>query len=240
MTLIIALSCKDGVIMASDGQATTPSTGGPIRRTFSKIMRLGDNKLWSASGSVGMIQKILNAFDSTPKELLKASINHPQLRQAVFQITHQIRVNELKRHRSLYGQGRDREADVADLLIVEYQQNPKIWHINPDCRDEFLEDFGYGCSGNGDIFAHTLLFGFQIRELSIEQGVLLAYKVIQEAINVGAFGLGEPIDIWTIGKEGPKQKTPEEIMGLKDTYNLWKEAEVETFKKLFVVKGRHD
>jgi len=47
------------------------------------------------------------------------------------------------------------EAGVADLLIVEHQKSPRIWHINPDCADEFLEEFGYGTSGSGDIFAHN-------------------------------------------------------------------------------------
>jgi len=50
MTLIVALACKDGVILASDSQATTFSTGGPVRRTISKIKYLGDHKLWAASG----------------------------------------------------------------------------------------------------------------------------------------------------------------------------------------------
>jgi len=39
MTLIIALACRDGIIMASDGQATGGSAGGPIRMPIHKILR---------------------------------------------------------------------------------------------------------------------------------------------------------------------------------------------------------
>lgn len=234
MTLIISLACKDGVILASDGQATTFSTGGPIRRTISKIKHLGENKLWAASGTVGMIQKIETAFNGFPKEILNAPLTEPQLRQAILKNAHTLRATELQRHRDLYGQGRDMEAEVADLIIVESQGSPRIWHINADCVDEFLEEFGYGTSGSGDIFAHTLLKNFKLKDLSVDQGCLIAYRVLRDAIDIGAFGLGEPIDIWVIdNNNGVKQKTQFEMFALRDSYASWMEAEEETFRNLF-------
>ncbi len=233
MTLIVALACKDGVILTSDSQATTLSTGGPIRRTISKIKHLGDHKLWSASGTVGMIQKIEAVFSDLPKEILNASLNEPQLRRTILENAHALRAQELQRHRALYGQGRDMEAGVADPLIIEHQGNPRIWHINPDCADEFLEEFGYGASGIGDIFAHTLLKNFKIKEFSIEQAALVAYRVLRDAIDIGAFGLGEPIDIWVIDKDGIRHKQESEMLALRDAYATWREAEEETFSRLF-------
>lgn len=233
MTLIVALACTDGVVLGSDGQATTFSSGGPVKRSLSKIKKLGNNKLWAASGSVGMIQKILGALNSVPEEIAAAPLSESQLAQTILETVHKIRALELNRHRILYGQGRDKEADIADLLIVEYSQVSKIWHINPDCKDEFLEEFGYGCSGVGDIFAHTLLKNYKVKGYSTEEGALIAYRTIREAIDVGAFGLGEPIDIWIIDKDGIKQKVEKEMMGLRDSYAAWIEAETETFKRFF-------
>ena len=234
MTLIISLACKDGTILASDGQATFFSIGGPIRRTISKVKRLGEYKLWAASGTVGMFQKIETVFNNLPKEILNAPLTEPQLRQAILQNAHVLRVQELQRHRSLHGQGRDIEAGVADLLIVEYQGNSRIWHINPDCVDESLEEFGYGVSGSGDVFAHTLLKNFKIKELSVEQGCLIAYRVLRDAIDIGAFGLGEPIDIWVIDNSGVKQKSQPEMFALRDSYGIWMEAEEATFTNLLL------
>lgn len=240
MTLIIALACKDGVILASDSQATTFSTGGPIRRTISKIKYLGQNKLWAASGSVGMIQKLEAVFNSLPKEILNAPLSEHQLRQAIIQNAHALRAQELQRHRTLHGPGRDIEAGMADLLIVEYQNGARIWHINPDCADEFLEEFGYGTSGSGDIFAHTLIKNYRVKNLSVEQGCLIAYRVLRDAIDIGAFGLGEPIDIWIIDNNGVRQKSQPEMLALRDSYASWIEAEEETFKNLFIAESKSE
>lgn len=238
MTLIIALACNDGAILASDSQATTFSMGGPVRRTISKIKPLGDNKLWAASGSVGMIQKVEVIFNNIPREILNAPLSEFQLRQAILQSAHGVRAQELQRHRALHGQGRDIEAGVADLIIIEHQNSARIWHINPDCADEFLEEFGYGTSGSGDIFAHTLIKNYKVKNLLLDQGCLIAYRVLRDAIDIGAFGLGEPIDIWVIDNNGVRQKSQPEIFALRDSYTSWIEAEEETFKSLFLGENK--
>jgi len=40
MTLIIALKCRNGIVVASDGQATALSSGGPVRQKIQKIENL--------------------------------------------------------------------------------------------------------------------------------------------------------------------------------------------------------
>jgi len=233
MTLIVALACKNGVVLASDGQVTTFSSGGPVRLPTSKIKPLGKHKLWSASGAVGIIQKISDVLCSLPQEIIGKSLNNPQLRQTILNPIHAIRKQELERNRVLYGQGRDNLASYADLIIVEYQNsNPKILHISPDCKDEFLEEFGYGCSGVGDIFAYTLLKNYRIKECPIERAALLAYRTIEDAINIGAYGLGEPIDLWIVDKDGIKQKSKSEMMGLREACISLREIESTIFGEI--------
>lgn len=55
MTLIVALACKNGIVVASDGQATGGSAGGPIRMPIQKIYPINSHVLFGASGSVGEI-----------------------------------------------------------------------------------------------------------------------------------------------------------------------------------------
>ena len=63
--------------------------------------------------------------------------------------------------------------------------------------------------------------------LPLEQAKFLAYKVIEEAIQVGAYGLGPPIDIWWASKDGVKRATDEEVRALEDAARLLREREVE-------------
>lgn len=108
--------------------------------------------------------------------------------------------------------------------------------IAPDGLDEFLEEIGYGCVGSGDIFAYTLLKNYSVKELDIEKGKLIAYRVIKEAISVGAYGLGEPIDIWTTSGNDVKQVSDEEIMALHTAYGVWLKMEQELFKEIYKKK----
>lgn len=48
-------------------------------------------------------------------------------------------------------------------------------------------------TGSGAVLAHALLGKYAGVQLVCERGELLTYKVIEEAIQVGAFRLGPPI-----------------------------------------------
>lgn len=238
MTLVIALNCKDGIVMASDGQATGGSSGGPIRHRIQKIFKLTDNVIFGASGSVGTIQRSREIVQQFAQQLGTTGLDtgtKEQIRQQLFQIMK----NELERHKSFHG--KPEGAPLADTLIcVRHQDsNCRIWHIAPDCADEFLDELGYGCSGIGDTFAHTLLKIYYSSDLDTERGKLVAYRVIKEAIEIGAFGLGEPIDIWVMNKSDGKikQLTKEEIMALGDSHIAWRNMEREVFKKIYEKDG---
>ena len=233
MTLIVALACKNGVVMGSDGQATTGSAGGPIRLPTTKIKVIGEDKLWGAAGMVGLIQKVAAAFASIPPELAVASLDNPQLAVNIIQQAHKVRGEELQRHRSLYGANCDDQAGVCDILMVEHKDKPRILHIGVDCSTENLDEFGYGCSGNGDVFAHAFLSLFPTAtQCDVDKGALLVYRTIKRAIGVGAFGLGEPIDIWTVTSEGAKQMTPAQMSAIRDALAVWEEVESKMFDRL--------
>ena len=85
----------------------------------------------------------------------------------------------------------------------------------------------FAATGNGDMFAYALLYKYAGTTLGREQAQLLAYKVIEEAIHVGAYGLGPPIDIWEVGQNGTSQATEAEISALEDAARQLRALEVE-------------
>lgn len=243
MTLIIVLNCKDGLVMASDGQATVGSSAGPVRQPIKKIERIGNKILVGGSGSVGIIQRYFDGLKEFSRNLLEQGLT-PGLRENIRQRIFNIMSNEVTRHLAFHRPLRDAQfphiptPPFSDLImaIFENENTKKIWRIAPDGLDEFLEDIGYGCVGSGDIFAYTLLKNYNVKELDIEKGKLIAYRVIKEAIGVGAYGLGEPIDIWTVSKDGTKQVSEEEILALNTTYGVWLKMEQELFKDIYKKK----
>jgi len=238
MTLVIALNCKNGIIMASDGQTTIGSSGGPVRVEAEKIFSVNKTTLFGASGTVGNIQKSIDIIRNI-KDLegdWNSAVMH-NVKQQLFPIYHA----DLQRHVTFYktiNPDQMLPPPIADVILTKVQENGDriIWHIVPDCSDELLQDLGYACTGNGDIFAHTLLKGYQIKDIDVEKGKLLAYNTIKLGIEVGAYGLGEPIYVWTIQKTENKievKKLPDvEMMALKDAWLSWREAQRELFDKI--------
>lgn len=242
MTLIVALSCKDGIVFASDGQATGSSSAGPIRQKMQKIVPIEDNILFGASGSIGTIQRSYDVIRQFSKDLTKGLSygTMENIRKAIFPIMK----NEVDRHKSFHG--KIDGVPIADILICFFDEikGCKIWHIAPDCSDELLQDIGYACTGNGDVFAYTILENFDVKKLSCEKGKFLAYKVIKDSMKISAYGLGEPIDVWIMGSTEvngkkttvSKKLTPEEIDGLEDTYLSFMEAQSNIFDSLSTKK----
>lgn len=239
MTLVIALNCKDGIVMASDGQATVGSAGGPVRTPIQKIFKINNHVLFGASGNVGTIQRSLSVIKGLSSKLEREW--DYELMEEVRRTLFGIYKNEIDRHRAFYKdtpQEDIRNAPISDVLLCSLTKKQKmVWHIAPDCSDELLQDIGYACTGVGDVFAYTLLKNFNVKNNGVEEGKLIAYRVIKEAIEIGAYGLGEPIDVWIIQHKNGKtviiQLSQEEIMALGDSYVIWRNMEREVFKKIY-------
>ena len=235
MTLIVALACRDGIVVASETQATVEASGTPVRETVTKIRKVNDSMLWAAAGTVSVIQQVERRLSAFPNEVRRLGIFDlvPQVKQVVFEIRSEI----LGRYRALYGDDRgEQRAPASELILVGFaNDSPTIIQIFPDGDYEECEpEVGYVALGIGDVFAHSILHGRNIREHSIEQGILLAYKVIKDAIEVGAYGLGEPIDIWTVKPGNPnvsiEQISPSRMQAVADAYIALKEAEGELIR----------
>jgi 20S proteasome alpha/beta subunit len=250
MTLIIAIKCKDGLVFASDGQATSFSSGGPIRQKYKKIYQLG-GLLVGASGSVGTIQRCRDCIKRHSEIISKEGLNYiisdvlPDgkmrsipVRDKIRQLIFEINKDELERHKAFHG--KEEGAPVADILVALYdneEETFRIWHVTPDGGEEFLDELGYGCTGIGDVFAYPLLKDYYTPDLDIEKGKIVAYRIIKDAVEIGAFGLGEPIDIWIMKRNTESKKIEicnlkeEEVAALRDACTLWKDMENKIFKE---------
>jgi len=189
MTLILAIPCTDGILVASDGQVTA----GMVRSSGQKIFKLNDNCLWGASGEIALIQRV--------RERLQGVNNAPlsQLRDQIAQIVQEC-ITELLRldFRTQFCQKDPNsllQLHPGDFVFIEGSPQPRILHVIANGTPEWITDRAFA-TGSGDLFAYALLQKYQGRPIELEKGAVLAYKVIEEAIAVGAYGLGPPIDLW--------------------------------------------
>ena len=208
-------------MFASDGQITS----GMIRSFGRKIYPLNDRCLWSASGELALIQRV--------QERLKRLPNAPlvNLRDSIGQILTEC-VGELLgmdfRTRFL-----PQDPNVllqlhpGDFVFAEASPRPCILHVLAHGTPEWIEGRAFA-TGSGEPFAYALLQKYQGQQLNLEQASLLAYKVINEAIEVGAYGLGPPIDIWHLLGNGMRQLGEEKMAALGDAYRVLREGEIQS------------
>ncbi|MDE1825752.1 MAG: hypothetical protein KGH77_01940 [Candidatus Micrarchaeota archaeon] len=230
MTLVTALKCKDGIVMASDGQATGNSAGGAIRYEMPKIHKIG-NALYGASGTIGMIQKSLDVVRSFSGEL--GSGITVDLRRSVRNALLDLSIEAQNTHRRYYGSTEG--APLADIFICakDGSGEQRIWHRGKDGNDEYLDGIGYGCTGGGDVFGYTMLKGIGVGRFGIEGGKLIAYKVIRNAIEVGAYGLGNPIDMWSMDEKGMiRRESKQDLEVIHAAYLRMSEEEAKLIKQL--------
>ncbi|MEO0236256.1 MAG: hypothetical protein ABIM02_05985 [candidate division WOR-3 bacterium] len=113
----------------------------------------------------------------------------------------------------------------GDFVFAEWREGtPKILHLLSNGTTEWInKPFALG---SGQLFAYALLQKYQGFEYNLEKASVLAYKVIEESIETGAWGLGYPIDIYQITDKGIKNLDKEEISALDDICRGIREAEI--------------
>ncbi|MFH1087539.1 MAG: hypothetical protein V1737_03010 [Chloroflexota bacterium] len=235
MTLILALACKEGLVIASDGQETFQTTGQPVKREASKLFQLGKSVVWGASGHVGLrqvvqkeldaLEKGLTGFDKKPCEELR-----PRLVRAVVPIMQQAVKEFVPVHANA------RPASVSLCFSGYTCHEGWILEINEQGHHERHEQRGLCAIGSGDVLAYHACQSLQHvfhQDRTLQQCQALAFRVIDEAINTAAYGLGYPIQMWTVSSNGAKQLSSSELEAIGTTVRAWKEIELNGFDEVF-------
>jgi len=217
MTIILAFPVKDGLLIASDSQITS----GIVRTTGKKIKKLNDRCLWSASGELALIQRVeenLAGFSTVaqpqPLKTLRDNLS-VKIRECVLAFLNLVGGRPI----------------TGDFIFVEYSNKPGILHITLDGTPEWIVDRPF-VSGLGDVFAYPLLRKYQglfPDKIDMQKGSLLAFKVIEEVIDVVSVGVGPPIDIWQLTASEIKNLNEAEITAIEDASHGLREAELKLF-----------
>ncbi|MCX5893333.1 MAG: hypothetical protein NTW80_10270 [Deltaproteobacteria bacterium] len=221
MTLILAIPATDGLIVASDSQITT----GEVRTPGQKIHRLNDRCLWAGAGELALVQRVGEHFGALPQDAHLANLRD-QLAAVIKQCVTELTQLDFRLQFLPPEPERLLQLHYADFLFVELGREPELLHISTLGSPEWFQDQPL-VVGNGDLFAYALLQKYQGRSLTSEKAAILAYKVIEEAIEVGAYGLGPPIDVWQITRAGVKQLAEAKLADLAVAAHELREREIQ-------------
>jgi hypothetical protein len=213
MTLILALPCRDGIVLASDGKVQRFTDGQWTSYTAQKIFKFGKNKLWGCAGAepdLKKFEKKINNLSDEEKGISLADEEHLGFLDKFANCDEETA----------------RRKECSEFLVVEYTKYPMAWRRTADTMqgvfyngsDKLFDGFSSLGVGSGQLVAEIVLRNINY-QLILEEGVLAAYRILKEAIKMGNFRVGEPIDIWTIRRGKVKHIEKEtEINRIKESY----------------------
>ena len=230
MTLVLAIRCREGVVLASDGQATIDAAGQPTRQPVRKLFDVGGRIAWGAAGSVGLQQALTERLEDEAATVLATAI------RARRSSTRSSRSSS----RRCATSSRTRAREPPDLACVfcwvDERGRARIFSVPRTGSDHQLHD-GHAAVGTGDIFADFAMVSVAhlgTPDLSLEQAKMVALKAIADAIDVAAVYLGPPIQMSVVTDGGrPRGTARAEIEGgLSDSVDAWKARQRETLGPL--------
>lgn len=229
MTLIVAIGCEDGAIIASESASTDMESG--TKQPSKKIKRLKtENILYGGSGDVGLLQKVDEALEAyVPRNNLK------HIRQELKRLIIPVLRESRKFHASYPLPGYNLPPMSIQLFVGITENKPWILEIEKDGRDTFYgEKLGnFYAIGSGKPWAQAFFRPFLNETRDVQLGKIFACRIICNAIELASKGLAEPIQMYVLEpNQEPEEVKDDELKMLKDTCELWKEMERETVGKL--------
>lgn len=248
MTLVLALNCVDGLLLVSDSQRTFSTSGQAIKGQVQKLFSPWNNVAWGASGHGGIIQAVCEAIDkkALPTGLAKASLE--QVRRSITDTVIDTVRPILQKSVTLPG---TQPPGTSFVFAGHVQEGSFIFEIGQDLICTNHIDTGYTAIGSGDIFPYFALAGlahFNVQSRGLREVKLIAYRVMEDALNVAAFGIGPPIQMVEIYKPVAGAATPSPAHRLSDDERSrvatavleWKTLKAETLTKAMGLPPKED
>ncbi|MBI4480043.1 MAG: hypothetical protein HY651_08485 [Acidobacteria bacterium] len=229
MTLILAIKCSDGIVIAADSASSDLDAG--TKQPTEKIKKLGNHTIvYGGSGDVGLLQKLGDAVNG-----LNTTTSIKRIRQELKKLA----VPELKDSAELHvrypRQGFHEPPEAILLFAGVTARTPWILEIEKDGRDTIYgDDLGnFAAIGSGKPLAQAIFRPHLKSQRDLNLGKIFAYRVIDDAIELSVMGLCHPIHISTIDLDGTILKVEAaELQALRTQCELWRSVEREALGRV--------
>jgi proteasome beta subunit len=239
MTLVVALRCRDAIIMASDGQATVETQVPTKAPHHHKIWLVASRFVAGFAGPDGLAQTIREALDKAAPSLPGP---YERLKPRVVEVVSTATKAWLAGHVPLQMFNPQGIRPYGATVFAGYDgEQPWILELSPEITAAQHEDRGYTAVGSADQFAYFALASLQhhqVKERTLSEALAIIYRVLDDAISSAEAHIGYPIHIWVLAKAGGpgggqiKKLSEEEMKYVRDQVNAWKEEEFRALQEL--------
>tara|TARA_Y100000310_G_scaffold344515_1_gene457689 strand:- start:7750 stop:8391 length:642 start_codon:yes stop_codon:yes gene_type:complete len=198
-TTTVGIVCKDGVVLAADKRATAGHLIASKRAK--KVEKISDNIAVTMAGTVSDAQLLIRLVQSETR------LRQMRMGQEVFvketaNLMARMVYNNIRKMSMIPG--------VAHFLMGGRDKDgTHIYEIFADGSIQHIPDFI--SSGSGSVMAYGVLETMWDANVTVEQGVDLAIKCINAAIQRDSAS-GNGIDVITITDKGMKRVLDKEIV----------------------------
>jgi proteasome beta subunit len=230
VTVVLALRCADGVVMASDSQITDGARG--LSYPAQKLHPLGSHAAWGGSGSRAVLYDIEQIFNSEADAVVEAKDIGHAIQGRLLPVLEHHYTHFIK---DVPGQ-KSAGTPATYVLAAGYSGDvPFIVDLDPNGLIGHYEEIGFQAVGSGAPMAqqaHALLAHFQMNERSVDYGVVAALRVL-DALDATSPSVGAPMDICRITQDGAQHYTPDEVEQVRSRIGRWVELEQRALDQLF-------
>lgn len=222
MTVVLAVKCADGVVMAADSQVTDSARG--MSYPAQKLHAFGTHAAWGGSGARSVLGELQEIFAEDAVAILDSRDVSRELQERVLPV--------LKHHYDNFIEEIPGEETAgtpsAYVLAAGYaHDDPFIIEVNPNAMVSHHEEVGFHAIGSGAPMAQqagALLAHFRMTERPVEYGVLAAVRVI-DALALTSPSVGAEVDVARIVPEGATHLEPDEVEEVREQVKRWTEQE---------------
>jgi ATP-dependent protease HslVU (ClpYQ) peptidase subunit len=215
VTLVVGLRGADGVVLASDSQATY----GELKQSQNKLFKMPCGVIWGSAGPFSATQDLYAALEvvelpSNPsREPAKAAIQGA-LRAAI--------------------NGLPADAGIRppfEALFAWYDESEKRHYLLRGLRNGHVEfDRTYGAIGSAENlgrFGFTRTEFMRFRTLPLETTRLITYMVAEEAVKASSKSVDLPIQLAFVSRGDARVLRGDEVVGTSNAVDIYRERQRE-------------
>jgi hypothetical protein len=215
VTLVVGLRGTDGVVLASDSQATY----GELKQSQTKLFRTAYGVIWGSAGPFSATQDLYTALEAAE---LPPNPNRERAKAAI-QAAMRVTIDRLPDEGGV--------KPAFEALFAWYDGGEARHYLLRGTRNGHTEfDQTYGAIGSAENLGR---FGFTRTEfmrfptLPVETTRLITYMVAEEAVKASSKGVDLPIQLALVSRGEARVLRADEVEGTSNAVGFYRERQRE-------------